>query len=377
MGYEYKINNVDLKISKDELGYQEVLDDFRNAQIIRIITYNITNSSKDILFEKLSELKGVDIQFITNIPSRFEWYATSKKGDYLRRTAQSNIEIYLDKLNPKRYDNIVPFFNFNNHAKIIGTENVVYIGSQNFSVASKNNYEAGIITRDKEFIKNLYDSFFEELKQNSEPYFKDGYNEARLFIASIRSRLTNHYNNICENLFKEYKGRLVFISDQTFIGVNDLYELTYDLYELEEMKKVIENIDIEDNRMEELYKNIVKIVNEIDGEEIINLIEEDSKLYNYINYDYEREYDRAFEEYSIEACEENLEYYVEQASDDARDVLLNVCLYAEKDIFKLKDKLNVIVLQLDEVLNIVEEYYNFAINEVVDNTRSGVKYNEV
>lgn len=71
MGYEYKINNVDLKISKDELGYQEVLDDFRNAQIIRIITYNITNSSKDILFEKLSELKGVNIQFITNIPSRF------------------------------------------------------------------------------------------------------------------------------------------------------------------------------------------------------------------------------------------------------------------------------------------------------------------
>lgn len=100
-------------------------------------------------------------------------------------------------MNSKKYDNIVPFFNFNNHAKIIGTENVVYIGSQNFSVASKNNYEAGIITRDKEFIKNLYDSFFEELKQNSEPYFKDGYNEARLFIASIRSRLTNHYNNIC------------------------------------------------------------------------------------------------------------------------------------------------------------------------------------
>lgn len=143
------------------------------------------------------------------------------------------------------------------------------------------------------------------------------------------------------------------------------------------MKKVIENIDIEDNRMEELYKNIVKIVNEIDGEEIINLIEEDSKIYNYINYDYGKEYDRAFEEYSIEAYEENLEYYVEQASDDARDVLLNLCFYAEKDVFKLKEKLNVIMLQLDEVLKIVEEYYNFAINEVVDNTRSGVKYNEV
>lgn len=219
--------------------------------------------------------------------------------------------------------------------------------------------------------------FFEELKQNSEPYFKDGYNEARLFIANIRLRLTNHYNNICENLFKEYKGRLVFINDQTFIEVNDLYELTYDLYELEEMKKVIENIDIEDNHLEELHKKIVNIVNKIYREEIISLIEEDSKIYNYINYDYEREYDRAFEEYSIKAYEEDLEYYVEQASDDARGILLNLCFYAEKDVFKLKDKLNVIMLQLDEVLKIVEEYYNFAINEDVDNTRLGGKTNEV
>lgn len=367
--YNYNINNVNLRISKDEFGYQEVLDDFKNAKKIRIITYNVTNNPKDILFETLSELKDVDIQFITNMPSRWGWYSTSKKGEYLRKTAKDGIEIYLNKLNPEKFDNIVPFFNFNNHAKIIGTENIVYIGSQNFSVASSNNYEAGIITRDKEFIKNLYESFFEDLKQNSAPYFKSGYNEARLFISSILSRLSNHYRNMVDNLFREYKGELVFINDETFIGVNDLYELKYDMYELEGIKGVIEDIDIEDNEMEELYENLSVVIDKIDTEEIIELIEEESDIYNYVAYDFQREYDDAFEKYSMEAYDEYLEGYVEKASDEARDVLLEVCSDAEDKVFELKDKLNKVNLILIEALEILEEYYKVAINEEIDNTK--------
>ena len=105
--YEYKISNVDLKISKDKFGYQEVLDDFKNAKKIRIVTFNVTNSPKDKLFEQLKDLEDVDIQFITNIPSRLEWYATSSKGEYLKKTAKNTIEIYLDKLNPKNFISIL------------------------------------------------------------------------------------------------------------------------------------------------------------------------------------------------------------------------------------------------------------------------------
>ena len=43
------------------------------------------------------------------------------------------------------YSKAMPFFNFSNHAKIVGTENIVYIGSANFSNESKNNIESGII----------------------------------------------------------------------------------------------------------------------------------------------------------------------------------------------------------------------------------------
>lgn len=367
--YDYNISNVNLKISKDEFGYQEVLDDFKNAKKIRIITFNITNNPKDRLFESLIGLEDVDIQFITNIPSRLEWYATSNKGEYLKRTARNTIEVYVDKLNPNNFNNIIPFFNFNNHAKIIGTENIVYIGSQNFSVASANNYEAGIITRDKEFIKNLYEGFFEDLKQNSEPYFKDGYNEARLFIASILSRVSNHYRNIVDNLFKEYKGKLVFINDETYIGVNDLYELEYDMYELDKIKVVIENIDIEDNEMEELYEKIWEKIGEIDTKEIIELIEEESDIYNYVGYDFQNEYDKAFEEYSMETYDEYLEGYVEMASDEARDILLDLCSEAKDKVFELKDRLNEINSILIESLDILHEYYDVAINEGIDNTK--------
>lgn len=367
--YEYKISGVDLKISKDEFGYQEVLDDFKNAKKIRIVTFNITNNPKDKLFEKLRDLEGVDIQFITNIPSRLEWYATSSKGEYLKKTARNTIEMYVDKLNPKNFDNIVPFFNFNNHAKIIGTENIVYIGSQNFSVASANNYEAGIITRDKEFIKDLYKSFFEDLKQNSEPYFKGGYNEARLFISSILSRLTNHYRNIVDNLFREYKGKLIFINDETFIGINDLAELEYDLYELQGIQNVIENIDIDDNDMEKLNETLCELVSKIDTNEIIRLIEEESDIFNYVGYDYQNEFDKVFEQYSMEAYDEYLDGYVETANDEAREVLEDLCSLVESEVFELKNKLKEVNSTLKNALDMLERYYEVAINNGIDNTK--------
>ena len=56
----------------DRLNYQEVLDDFPNANIIRIITYNISkNKRSDSLLEALKE-STADIKLITNVPSRMD-----------------------------------------------------------------------------------------------------------------------------------------------------------------------------------------------------------------------------------------------------------------------------------------------------------------
>ena len=52
-------------------NYQEVLDDFKRAKKVRIITYNISGTGNtDPLLEQIKKLgEDVDVQIITNIPS--------------------------------------------------------------------------------------------------------------------------------------------------------------------------------------------------------------------------------------------------------------------------------------------------------------------
>ena len=54
-------------------NYQEVLDDFKRAKKVRIITCNISGTGNtDPLLEQIKKLgEDVDVQIITNIPSRF------------------------------------------------------------------------------------------------------------------------------------------------------------------------------------------------------------------------------------------------------------------------------------------------------------------
>lgn len=133
--------------SKDELGYTEVLEKFQSAKMIRVVTYNLSKNDKiDKLFDRLQQLDAkVDIQIVTNIPSRFNYYYKTTAGEYLRGRAKENINTYIGKLNPSNFNApVIPFFNFNNHGKIIGTEDIVYIGSANFSNESANNYETGV-----------------------------------------------------------------------------------------------------------------------------------------------------------------------------------------------------------------------------------------
>lgn len=153
--------------NREELNYEEVLNHFPCASIIRILTYNISrNQQDDKLLNALKETNA-DVQIITNVPSRMERYYNSDAGNHMRMTARRNINAYISKLNPENFQNgFVPFFNVHNHAKIIGTEDIVYIGSANFSNESANNIETGVIIEDKVFIQKLYSEFFDAEKMN-------------------------------------------------------------------------------------------------------------------------------------------------------------------------------------------------------------------
>lgn len=58
------------------------------------------------------------------------------------------------------------FFNLHNHAKIIVTENIVYIGSANFSNESAKSIETGVIIEDRDFFAEIVKdslSYYDEL----------------------------------------------------------------------------------------------------------------------------------------------------------------------------------------------------------------------
>ena len=83
------------------------------------------------------------------------------------------IEKYLKLLNPLNFKGRPQIsINIHNHSKIIGTENLVYIGSQNFSYGSRNNYEAGVVIKDKEVVEKIFKSF-DEIFNNGRYYGSD------------------------------------------------------------------------------------------------------------------------------------------------------------------------------------------------------------
>lgn len=104
-------------------NYQEVLDDFKRAKKVRIITYNISGTGNvDPLLEQIKKLgEDVDVQIITNIPSRFETYHSSVAGEAMRSRAKHNIEVYLKKLNPESFTTAFSIsFNFSITQKLLG-----------------------------------------------------------------------------------------------------------------------------------------------------------------------------------------------------------------------------------------------------------------
>lgn len=158
--------------SKNELGYQEVLDDFNNAEEIIIVTYNISEK-QSLLIKKLTDAPSdTKISIFTNIPSRWGTYY----GDAYKSAARKKISVYLTKLKPDCIgEKVNVFFNFENHGKIIMTNNVVYVGSSNYSEESKNNIEFGIISRDQDYVTFLKEEITKELEKSSTPYFEYDY----------------------------------------------------------------------------------------------------------------------------------------------------------------------------------------------------------
>lgn len=357
------------------VNYQEVLADFYTAKLIRIITYNISSKDNtDKLFERINALSpDADVKVITNIPSRFPTYYNSPKGESMRSAARLNIERYLEKLNPANYvPMFMPFFNFNNHAKIIGTENIVYIGSANFSNESRSNIECGIIIKDKIFIKRLYSDFFDSVSEDSTPYFDDDFNILRLFVQSMTAKFNVHLEKLLENLYRNNSetGKFVFINEETYLSDDDLSELVADLYMLQELDVHTQNASSEDDTEYEIaIGEIIDALDSIDIDWLIEVSSTDEILYNYVNFDSTKvSLDIFATEYSHEGYDEYLDEYMDKAMEDACGVLDDILSSFDEIADEYLSKMELIVDTLKQLAAFIEEYGVKRIKTNIDNT---------
>ena len=130
MIFEKQITGSRFVFSKDELPYSEVLDDFKNAKCIYVLTYNISQRQHELI-DALMQSNATEICIVTNIPARWEQYF----GTTYAEKAQKTITLYKSRLALEN-SALSVYFNFSNHAKIIMTDKIVYVGSANYSMKS-------------------------------------------------------------------------------------------------------------------------------------------------------------------------------------------------------------------------------------------------
>ena len=176
----------ELVFSSDSLGYQEVLDDFPRAKRIYILTYSISPSGADLLNRLRALDEGTIVNIVSNTPGRWPRYWSSTPRD----TASKNIKSYMSELNPRSFRPLVrTFFNFRNHAKLIATENIAYVGSANFSDESKKNYEAGFLVCGEAEVAQLIEQVFDPVRSSATEFIPDDEDGLRVPLAYARDHL--------------------------------------------------------------------------------------------------------------------------------------------------------------------------------------------
>lgn len=308
------------EISIGEYGFKKILEDFKYTKNIVIITYNISTKNNELI-KILKTIENKKIQLITNIPKRYEKYWSKD----IKNDSKIKIKEYLEKLDPKHFkNNIEIYFNFKNHSKIYATDNYTYIGSQNFSEESKENYEVGIILEN-----NIGLNIANEILENySIRYYG-------LEAEKVKKQLKKIIQNIIEAIeciekellpdeFKEAKEFVGMVNAYFYIVVENLRKIERSIEELKvEIKhyegeynfiffKIIKDalLDIE-NKVKIVRENLNKVKAEYDSAlDIYNLLKnfsmgkkiEETKLnnrYNKAKKNYEKDIKNLYKEIKI------------------------------------------------------------------------------
>lgn len=365
-------NSGEFVLGRGSLNYQVVLDDFPKAKQVRVLTYNI--SKKNYRNELINALKGIpenaDVKIISNIPSRMQNYYNTPAGNRMRENYRESFTTYIERLNPENFpSNPYVGFNFTNHAKIIGTENVVYIGSANYSDESKDNIESGTIIRDKGFIQKLYTEVFPTIIDESTPYFEDDFNVLRLFVISMEQKFRAWLTRFDEELISVNANTKIRSLWQNFrFDENDFYELAADIDELSDFMTLLDNTySEEDEEYNKLIEKIEKRMANIQLDWMQEFMMIDSDFYEFIRYDEEEKVHEYLQD-DPDAYDENLDACIESAMDKARDEYEDRRFGIENEFLSLRDAVEKIINILTDTHEESLKFSDKWIAERLDNT---------
>lgn len=350
--------------TKDEFGYQEVLDDFEHAQFIYVLTYNISPKDETLL-DKLNEADlEAEIKFFTNIPSRFDSYYAS----WAKNKASNTIVNYLEKLDFAKFNSkFESKFMFENHSKIIMTNNIAYIGSANFSTESDKNFEAGMITQDINMINSIKVIIDEETPDISTPYY-----EANIIpIIFLARDLEIFITQVSEDIW----------------GIWEIHENNIgEIYMGAEMKFNIKSIELFEELKEEILDAITNLINELsendDDYEIVNIIENlkelkeefeeytiDDEVIELVEFDEQRYIDHKISDNAIYINEDTLDDIVTQIAQKAREIIDELASDAQDSLYNFKLTISDFFKRLLEIITDLK----YLVNSEIDNTKVTIK----
>lgn len=375
MRKEFVTQDAKFVYSKDDLGYQEVLDDFKTTSTITIVTYNLSNDNDDLLISAVrAASEHCSINIITNIPSRWETYYTANA----RNRAKKQIGLYLSKLSSEtfRKDSSI-FFNFSNHGKIIMTDSVVYIGSANYSSGSASHTEFGFISRDPKFIQYITSEVIPSMKNSALPYYEYDYTalliEANVALASIYN-IENELHDTVYSWYSNTNGEGFYyndseaslteeILDKVLRVIRNSCEVSRELYDALVVINRDDKYETETDWANDIYDELRSIYSKIEqlscSDELYNLSK--FKIAEYVNQKLQTEYEMI-------AYEENLDSCIESASGDAMNVVYNLTQAAKPNIDELLKKIERFRNEFSSFLKIFQMKETRKVNRRIDNT---------
>ena len=375
MRKEFVTQDAKFVYSKDDLGYQEVLDDFKTTSTITIVTYNLSNDNDDLLISAVrAASEHCSINIITNIPSRWETYYTANA----RNRAKKQIGLYLSKLSSEtfRKDSSI-FFDFSNHGKIIMTDSVVYIGSANYSSGSASHTEFGFISRDPKFIQYITSEVIPSMKNSALPYYEYDYTalliEANVALASIYN-IENELHDTVYSCYSNTNGEGFYyndseaslteeILDKVLRVIRNSCEVSRELYDALVVINRDDKYETETDWANDIYDELRSIYSKIEqlscSDELYNLSK--FKIAEYVNQKLQTEYEMI-------AYEENLDSCIESASGDAMNVVYNLTQAAKPNIDELLKKIERFRNEFSSFLKIFQMKETRKVNRRIDNT---------